>query len=204
LGVHQPSERIWRFWRIDFLRNSQKSANFEHRVKTDSRRLQTSLAFQASFVSASQRATTTGEVCHAEAFAGFHANAKADKLRISPTHFGPSVPAASTISPRLRGSFRCPSPTTGSLRRAREPPDQQFLYEVVNLLPVCDPGERRVLPADEDASVQHDGRQEASLTLCETEMAEKLGRSVVAWFGPREIRRCLHSRTLDPWTVRSQ
>ena len=38
-GFTRPFERIWRFWRIDFLPNSQKSANFENRVKSDSRRL---------------------------------------------------------------------------------------------------------------------------------------------------------------------
>jgi hypothetical protein len=39
----------------------------------------------------------------------------------------------------------------------------------VDLLPVGDPGERRVLPADEQAGVQHHGYKEATLTIGETE-----------------------------------
>jgi hypothetical protein len=44
----------------------------------------------------------------------------------------------------------------------------------VNLLPVCDAGERSVLPADEHAGVQHDHRQKASLPLSEIERHEDL------------------------------
>jgi hypothetical protein len=44
----------------------------------------------------------------------------------------------------------------------------------MNLLPGGDLGESGVLPADEHAGVQHDGREEASLTLCETERYETL------------------------------
>jgi hypothetical protein len=61
------------------------------------------------------------------------------------------------------------------LDRSHEPPDYQHLQEVVDLLTVCDASERGVLPADEHAGVQHHSRQEASLTLCETERQEDLG-----------------------------
>ena len=39
-GFTRPFERIWRFWRIDFIRNSQKSGCLANCVKSDSRRLQ--------------------------------------------------------------------------------------------------------------------------------------------------------------------
>jgi hypothetical protein len=73
------------------------------------------------------------------------------------------------------------------LDRSHESPDQQLLDEIVNLLPVCDAGERRVLSADEHAEVQHDGRQEASLTLCETERHEDLSRFGCRLFRPKCI-----------------
>ena len=38
-GFTRPFERISRFWRIDFIPKPQKSAYFENRVKSDSRRL---------------------------------------------------------------------------------------------------------------------------------------------------------------------
>jgi hypothetical protein len=38
-GFTRPFERIWRFWQIRFIPNSQKSAHFDNRVKFDSRRL---------------------------------------------------------------------------------------------------------------------------------------------------------------------
>jgi hypothetical protein len=38
-GFTRPFERIARFWRFDFIPNSRKSAYFENRVKSDSRRI---------------------------------------------------------------------------------------------------------------------------------------------------------------------
>lgn len=67
--------------------------------------------------------------------------------------------------------------------RRHELPGDERSYKVVDLLPVCDPGERGVLPADEHAGVQHDARQEASLTFCETERQEELN-----WLGCRLVR----------------
>ena len=43
------------------------------------------------------------------------------------------------------------------LDRSDELPGDELFYEVVDLLPVGDAGERRVLPADEHAGVQHHG-----------------------------------------------
>jgi hypothetical protein len=45
----------------------------------------------------------------------------------------------------------------------------------MDLLTVSDASERSVLPSDKHAGVQHDGRQEASLTLSETERHEDFG-----------------------------
>jgi hypothetical protein len=76
---------------------------------------------------------------------------------------------------RLAVNVEDPYPSGRSKRdRGHEFPDQQLLDEVVNFLPVRDAGERSILPADEHAGVQHDGNQEASLTLCETERLEDL------------------------------
>src|SRR5688572_4108701 len=65
----------------------------------------------------------------------------------------------------------------------REPPDEQRLDEVVDLLSVRDAGEHRVLPADEYASVPHHDQQEASLTIREAERCERSsalgGRTIV-------------------------
>ena len=105
---------------------------------------------------------------------------------------------------RLVVNVEDPRPSGRSeLDRGHEPPDQQLLDEVVNLLPVCDAGERGVLPADEHAGVQHDGRQEASLTLCETERHEDPDALGCRLVRPRDIRRCVHSRDSPPWTGRS-
>ena len=57
--------------------------------------------------------------------------------------------------------------------RGREPPDKERLDEVVDLLSVCDTGERRILPANEYAGVPHDGDQETGLTVRETERRER-------------------------------
>jgi hypothetical protein len=51
------------------------------------------------------------------------------------------------------------------------------------------PGKPGVLSADEHAGVQHDGRQEAELTLCETERGEKLGALGCRLVKPQHIRR---------------
>jgi hypothetical protein len=67
----------------------------------------------------------------------------------------------------------CPSGRS-ELNRSDELPGDERSYKVVDLLPVSDPGERGVLPADEHAGVKHDARQETSLTFCETERQEKL------------------------------
>ena len=76
---------------------------------------------------------------------------------------------------RLVMNMEDPRPSGRSeLNRSNELPGDKLLYEVVDLLPVGDPGERGVLPTDEHAGVQHDARQEASLTLCETERQEDL------------------------------
>jgi hypothetical protein len=83
-GFTRPFERIRRFWRIDFVLKRQKQACFDKCVKSDSRRLHQLRSPTASFVLAGQRVSFTSEVCLAEAFAGFHANAKAD-------HFFPSL-----------------------------------------------------------------------------------------------------------------
>jgi hypothetical protein len=58
--------------------------------------------------------------------------------------------------------------------RSNELASDHLLDEVVDLLTVRDASERGVLPADEHAGVQHDSRQEASLTLCETEWHENV------------------------------
>jgi hypothetical protein len=50
-----------------------------------------------------------------------------------------------------------------------EPPDQELLDEVVDLLPMRDAGERGVLSADEHAGVQHDSNQEGSLAIRQIE-----------------------------------
>ena len=59
-------------------------------------------------------------------------------------------------------------------RRAR------VLDEVVDLLPVGDPGERRVLPADEHAGVQHHGDEEARLAWGQPGGYERV-RARVIW-----------------------
>ena len=75
---------------------------------------------------------------------------------------------------RLVVNVEDPRPSGRSeLDRSHEPPDEELLDEVVDLLPVRDAGERRVLSADEHAGVQHHGHQEASLTLCEAERPER-------------------------------
>jgi hypothetical protein len=75
------------------------------------------------------------------------------------------------------------------LNRSNEPPDQQFHDEVVNLLPVRDVCERRVLPADKHSGVQHDSRQEASLTLCETKGDESLDALTCGLVRLQHVRR---------------
>ena len=67
-----------------------------------------------------------------------------------------------------------PPTRRSELDRVHEPTDEQLPDEIVDLLTVRDASERSVLPADEYAGVQHDGCQEASLTLCETERHENL------------------------------
>jgi hypothetical protein len=56
-----------------------------------------------------------------------------------------------------------------------EPACQQALDEVVDLLPVRDAREGRVVPAHEDAGVEHDHHQEARLPLGEPEWHEHPG-----------------------------
>ena len=65
----------------------------------------------------------------------------------------------------------CPSGRP-ELNCGDESPRQDPFDEVVDLLSVGDPGERRVLPADEHAGVQHDSNQEARLTIGETERCD--------------------------------
>jgi hypothetical protein len=62
----------------------------------------------------------------------------------------------------------CPSGRP-ELNCGDESPRQDPFDEVVELLPVGDPGERGVLSADEHAGVQHHGYKEATLTIGETE-----------------------------------
>jgi len=63
-------------------------------------------------------------------------------------------------------NVKYPRPSGRSeLDRSDELPGDEFFYEVVDFLPVGDPGERRVLPADEHAGVQHHGYKEATLTI---------------------------------------
>jgi hypothetical protein len=54
-----------------------------------------------------------------------------------------------------------------------------------SLLSVRDAGERRVLPAEEDAGVTHDGDQETCLTVRETERRERSlafsGKTIHIW-----------------------
>jgi hypothetical protein len=54
----------------------------------------------------------------------------------------------------------------------REPPDEQRLDEVVDLLSVRDARKRRILPADEYTGVPHDGHQEMGLTVRQAERRE--------------------------------
>jgi hypothetical protein len=49
-GFTRPFERIWRFWRIEFVRKRQKPACFENRVKSDSRRLQNHIFLSVSYL----------------------------------------------------------------------------------------------------------------------------------------------------------
>ena len=63
-------------------------------------------------------------------------------------------------------------PGRSEFDRGREPPDEQRLDEIVDLLSVRDAGERRVLPADEDAGVPHHSDQEMGLTVREAERRE--------------------------------
>jgi hypothetical protein len=55
------------------------------------------------------------------------------------------------------------------LNRCDELPGDEFFYELVDLLPVGDPGERRVLSADEHAGMQQHGYKKATLTIGEIE-----------------------------------
>jgi hypothetical protein len=48
-------------------------------------------------------------------------------------------------------------PVDPSSNRSHKPPDQELFNEVVNFLPMCDVGERRVLPADKHTGMQQHG-----------------------------------------------
>ena len=59
------------------------------------------------------------------------------------------------------------------LNRPRESPDEQPLDEVVNLLPVRDAGEDRVLPADENPGMPHHCDEETGLTIGEAKRRQR-------------------------------
>jgi hypothetical protein len=59
------------------------------------------------------------------------------------------------------------------LDRPREPSHEQCLDEVVHLLSVRDAGKRRILSADEYASVPHHGDEKTCLTLRQAKRRER-------------------------------
>ena len=75
-----------------------------------------------------------------------------------------------------------PSPLLRPDRRGcREPLGQELLHEVVHLLAMGDTCERAILPANEDAGVQHDRHEEPGLTIGEAERRDRVDAMGIDW-----------------------